>query len=76
MGAKMTPTMKKRGSTVLGVRIGCQALSLCCLNAVSKQPKPKERRSEQATRLDNEAVCLCLAQQACLLRRGHRRLEV
>ena len=35
MGAKTSPTMKRVGRTVLGVRIGCQALSRCCLNAVS-----------------------------------------
>jgi len=32
----MTPTAKKRGSTVLGVKIGCHAFRRCCLKAVSK----------------------------------------
>jgi hypothetical protein len=35
MGANSKPRMKKVGRTTLGVRIGCQAFSLCCLNAVS-----------------------------------------
>ena len=35
MGAKIMPMMKRVGRTVLGVSIGCHALSLCCLNAVS-----------------------------------------
>lgn len=35
MGAKMTPTMKKSGSTVLGVRMGCHAFNRCWRNAVS-----------------------------------------
>jgi hypothetical protein len=34
-GMNMSPTIKKVGITVLGVRIGCQDFSLCCLNAVS-----------------------------------------
>jgi hypothetical protein len=29
-----TPTTKKDGITVFGVIMGCQARSLCCLNAV------------------------------------------
>lgn len=37
MGAKMMPMMRSVGRTVFGVRIGCQAFSLCCLNAVSMQ---------------------------------------
>ena len=37
MGAKMMPMMRSVGRTVFGVRIGCQALSRCCLNAVSMQ---------------------------------------
>ena len=37
MGAKMSPMMRRIGRTVLGVRIGCQAFSLCCLKAVSTQ---------------------------------------
>lgn len=35
MGANSIPMMKSVGNTVLGVRIGCQAFSRCCLNAVS-----------------------------------------
>ena len=35
MGAKIIPMMKSVGRTVLGVSIGCHALSLCCLKAVS-----------------------------------------
>lgn len=34
-GAKMTPTAKNSGSTVLGVRMGCQAFKRCCRKAVS-----------------------------------------
>jgi hypothetical protein len=37
MGAKMIPMMRRVGRTVLGVRIGCQAFSRCCLKAVSKR---------------------------------------
>jgi hypothetical protein len=37
MGAKMMPMMRRVGRTVFGVRIGCQAFSRCCLNAVSMQ---------------------------------------
>lgn len=36
MGAKRIPMMRRVGRTVFGVRIGCQAFSRCCLNAVSK----------------------------------------
>jgi hypothetical protein len=35
IGAKMTPTAKKRGRTVFGVRIGCQAFRRCCRKALS-----------------------------------------
>ena len=35
IGANMMPTAKKRGKTVLGVRIGCHAFNRCCRNAVS-----------------------------------------
>lgn len=35
MGAKMTPTAKKSGRTVFGVRIGCHAFSRCCRKALS-----------------------------------------
>ncbi|RUP43261.1 hypothetical protein BC936DRAFT_137421 [Jimgerdemannia flammicorona] len=35
MGAKISPTMKKVGSTVLGVKMGCHAGNRCCLNGVS-----------------------------------------
>ena len=35
MGAKMTPTAKNSGSTVLGVKMGCHAFSRCCLKALS-----------------------------------------
>ena len=34
MGMKMRPITKKAGSTVPAVRMGCQAGSLCYLNAV------------------------------------------
>lgn len=37
MGAKMRPIMRRVGKTVFGVNIGCQALSRCCLNAVSRR---------------------------------------
>jgi len=37
MGAKRMPMMRSVGRTVFGVRIGCQAFSRCCLNAVSMQ---------------------------------------
>lgn len=33
-GAKMTARTKRNGITELGVKMGCHALSLCCLNAV------------------------------------------
>jgi hypothetical protein len=58
MGANMTPTIKKRGRTLLGVKIGleklaqrkdryiiqshCHAFNLCWRNAVSK-PSVKRR---------------------------------
>lgn len=32
-----TPIAKKRGKTVLAVRIGCQAGKRCCFRAVSRQ---------------------------------------
>ena len=32
----MMPMRKSVGKTVFGVRIGCQAFSRCCLNAVSR----------------------------------------
>lgn len=35
IGANKMPMINKVGRTVLGVRIGCQAFNLCCLNAVS-----------------------------------------
>lgn len=35
MGTNRIPVMSSVGSTVLGVRIGCQAFNRCCLNAVS-----------------------------------------
>jgi hypothetical protein len=35
MGAKMTPTAKKRGRTVFGVRMGCHAFKRCCRKALS-----------------------------------------
>lgn len=35
MSAKITPTTKKMGSTVFGVRIGCHAFKRCWRNAVS-----------------------------------------
>jgi hypothetical protein len=35
IGANKMPMMNNVGRTVLGVSIGCQALSRCCLNAVS-----------------------------------------
>jgi hypothetical protein len=47
MGAKMIPMMRRVGRTVLGVRIGCQALSRCCLKAVSKWGV-QEEKEEQA----------------------------
>ena len=37
MGANIMPMMKSVGRTVLGVSMGCHALSLCCLNAVSTE---------------------------------------
>lgn len=37
MGMKMRPTTAKVPMTQLGVRIGCQALSFCCLKGVSTQ---------------------------------------
>lgn len=35
MGAKMMPTAKKSGRTVLGVRMGCQAFNRCWRKALS-----------------------------------------
>lgn len=35
IGAKMMPMMKRVGSTVFGVSMGCHALRRCCLKAVS-----------------------------------------
>lgn len=35
-GMKMSPIRTKLRITALGVRIGCQALNLCCLKALSK----------------------------------------
>ena len=35
IGAKMIPMRKKVGRTVLGVRIGCQALRRCCLQVAT-----------------------------------------
>ena len=37
MGANITPTAKKSGSTVLGVRMGCHAFRRCCRKALSVQ---------------------------------------
>lgn len=48
IGAKMRPIMNKVGSTAFGVKIGCQAFSLCCLNAVS-DGKHKYLMTEDAT---------------------------
>jgi hypothetical protein len=39
MGAKMIPMMRSVGRTVLGVRMGCQAFSRCCLKAVSMKSR-------------------------------------
>lgn len=36
MGMKITPTTIKQLITHLGVRMGCHALSFCCLNAESE----------------------------------------
>ena len=38
MGAKMMPTPKSSGRTVLGVRMGCQAFNRCWRKAVSVLP--------------------------------------
>ena len=46
MGAKRMPMMRRVGRTVFGVRIGCQAFSRCCLNAVSMQTGQYGVRSE------------------------------
>jgi hypothetical protein len=46
MGAKIMPMMRSVGRTVFGVRIGCQAFSRCCLNAVSMQCTQREVSSE------------------------------
>jgi hypothetical protein len=35
IGAKSKPMAKSVGRTLLGVKMGCQALRRCCLNAVS-----------------------------------------
>lgn len=35
IGAKSNPMRKRVGRTLLGVRMGCQALRRCCLKAVS-----------------------------------------
>lgn len=43
MGAKMRPMRNKVGSTAFGVRMGCQALSLCCLKAVSSNECQQQR---------------------------------
>jgi hypothetical protein len=37
IGANRMPMRKSVGRTVRGVRIGCQALSRCCLKAVSER---------------------------------------
>jgi hypothetical protein len=38
MGANNKPMRSRVGSTVLGIKIGCQALIFCCLNAMSEAP--------------------------------------
>jgi hypothetical protein len=35
IGTKIIPRITKEAITHVGVRIGCQAFNLCCLNAVS-----------------------------------------
>lgn len=47
MGAKMMPTAKNMGKTVLGVRIGCHAFNRCCLNAVSARVSTSHGRISQ-----------------------------
>jgi len=47
IGMKMRPTTAKVPMTQLGVRMGCQALSFCCLNGVSAT---RRRRSAQSQR--------------------------
>jgi hypothetical protein len=51
IGAKMMATMKSVGRTVFGVRIGCHALSRCCLKAVSVVRTRIEGRGE-GTRME------------------------
>lgn len=48
----MSPTRKRVGKTVLGVRIGCQAFNRCCLNAVSDEcvGRSQHRRKSQRQR--------------------------
>lgn len=46
IGAKMMAMMNNVGRTVRGVRIGCHALSRCCLNAVSGRGKREGGRHE------------------------------
>lgn len=55
MGAKSTPMMKSVGRTVLGVRMGCQALSRCCLKAVSGGGKRASQRKPSEAYRDGRA---------------------
>lgn len=45
IGANRMPTRNSVGRTVRGVRIGCQALSRCCLKAVSGGEGRREREA-------------------------------
>ena len=40
IGTNIIPTMKKTGSAVEAVKIGCHAFNRCCLNGVSEKNFP------------------------------------
>lgn len=62
MGAKRTPTAKKSGSTVLGVKMGCQAFSRCWRKALSvllHQPKHVQCSAVQRISLGGLLLFAC-----------------
>ena len=68
MGAKMTPTAKKSGSTVLGVKMGCQAFSRCWRKALSvllHQPKHIPRSPVFCSSASHSVVSCSSAGPSC-----------
>ena len=57
----MIAMMNKVGKTVLGVNMGCHALSRCCLNAVSN------RRKSAAVSLPQRIIRTCWSLPPALL---------